>query len=232
MSSSCIWWIVTASACPRRAPVMAKGPVAGLTNGNFMLSGESLDSVDVITPPLQLISHSTSTISPGLIVSTGASVAESAYLRLPSLGSLRVMSLSTLLIVFGLSTAHRIALHAARVGGGFHAILLARGGHQPALRPIRSDLDDMTAFPQVRDGGGWHAVFDDEHARASGAGPEGRREMLSMPRRSIDRFLKIVARMDMAEEELGNPLVLLVSTRRAPGEIGFTVPQSHCRRKS
>src|ERR1700727_53250 len=99
MLSSSIWWIVTASACPRRAPVTAKGPVAGLTNGNFMLSGERFDFGDVIKPPLQLISHSTSTTSPGLIVSTGASVAESAYLRLPSLGSLRVMSSSTLLIV-------------------------------------------------------------------------------------------------------------------------------------
>src|ERR1700722_2846845 len=79
--------MVTASACPRRAPVTAKGPVAGLTYGNFRLSSESLDSVDVIRPPLQLISHSTCTISPGAIVSTGTSVAESAYLRLPSLGS-------------------------------------------------------------------------------------------------------------------------------------------------
>ena len=52
-----------------------------------------------------------------------------------------------------------------------------------------------------------------------------------MPRRGVDRLLQIHAGMDVAQEELGRPLVLLIAARRAPGEVGFAVAQSERRRE-
>ena len=53
--------------------------------------------------------------------------------------------------------------------------------------------------------------------------------MLGVPRWGVDRFLQIVACMNMAEEELRDPLVLLVSTWGAPSKVGFAISQSHGR---
>ena len=47
--------------------------------------------------------------------------------------------------------------------------------------------------------------------------------MLGVPGRRIDRFLQIHAGMDVAQEELRDPLVLLVAAGRTPGEVGVAV---------
>src|SRR6202162_2621434 len=44
-------------------------------------------------------------------------------------------------------------------------------------------------------------------------------------------ILQIHAGMDVAQEELGRPLVLLIAARRTPGEIGFAVAQRQRRRQ-
>ena len=47
----------------------------------------------------------------------------------------------------------------------------------------------------------------------------------------IDRLLQIVPGVDVAQEELRDPLVLLVAAGRAPGQIRFAVAQRHGRRQ-
>ena len=47
--------------------------------------------------------------------------------------------------------------------------------------------------------------------------------MLRMPGRRVDCFLKIMAGMDVAQEELRDPLVLLIAAGRAAGEIWLAV---------
>jgi len=47
--------------------------------------------------------------------------------------------------------------------------------------------------------------------------------MLGVPGRRIDRFLQVHPGVDVAQEELGDPLVLLIATGRAPGEIRLAV---------
>ena len=44
--------------------------------------------------------------------------------------------------------------------------------------------------------------------------------MLGVPGRGVDRLLQIHAGVDVAQEKLRDPLVLLVAAGRAPGEIG------------
>src|SRR5690242_21373267 len=43
-------------------------------------------------------------------------------------------------------------------------------------------------------------------------------EMLGVPGRRVDRFLQVHAAVDVAQEHLQHPLVLLVAAGRAPGE--------------
>src|SRR6266852_2549938 len=74
-----------------------------------------------------------------------------------------------------------------------------------------------------------HAVLDHEHAGPRGARPERDREMLGMPGRRVDGFLQVQLGVDMPQEELRDPLILLVAAGRAPGEIRLAVAQRHGR---
>ena len=55
--------------------------------------------------------------------------------------------------------------------------------------------------------------------------------MLGVPGRRVDRLLQIHAGVHVAQEELRDPLVLLVAAGRAPGEIGLAVAQRQRRRQ-
>src|SRR5262249_27024049 len=71
----------------------------------------------------------------------------------------------------------------------------------------------------------WNAALYYQHAGPGRARPERDREVLGVPGRRIDRLLKIESPMDMAQEELRRPLVLLVAAGRAPREIRLAVTQ-------
>src|SRR3954471_11853503 len=77
--------ISTVSMSPGFAPSTSIGPVAPLTNGSATSPGVSCWPRRVMTPSLMLMAHSTFTASPGSIAATKRSVADSAYLMLPSL---------------------------------------------------------------------------------------------------------------------------------------------------
>src|SRR4051812_3062028 len=134
-------------------------------------------------------------------------------------------------IVAWLSSSGRVALHAPGIGGGAATTSDARGRGQPPLRPVGADLDDVAAAAQFLDRGLGHAVLDHEHAGARGARPERDREMLGVPRRRVDRLLQVHAGMDVAQEELRVPLVLLVAAGRTPGHVRLAVAQRHGRRQ-
>src|SRR5262249_9305384 len=120
-------------------------------------------------------------------------------------------------------SAGRVTLHAARIGGGATPAALARRCREAAFRPVRPNLDEMAAALELAHGRLRQPALDDEHARPSGARPERARKMLGVPRWRVDRLLQVHARVDMTQQELGRPLVLLVAARRAPGEVGFAV---------
>src|ERR1041384_1963772 len=84
-----------------------------------------------------------------------------------------------------------VALHAARIGCGFAAHAVLRGGGEAAFRPFRLDLDDMAAARELVAGLLRHSLFDLEHAGPRGAGPERDREVLGMPCRRVDRLLQV-----------------------------------------
>src|SRR5262249_4648055 len=75
------------------------------------------------------------------------------------------------------------------------------------------------------------AARDNDPPRTRLARPERGRKVLGVPGRRIDRLLQVHAAIDVAQEELRGPLVLLVATGRAPGEIRLTVAQRDSRRK-
>src|SRR5882724_1407176 len=85
----------------------------------------------------------------------------------------------------------------------------------------------MAAVLQLVDGCLRYSVFDHEHAGPRGARPERDREMLRMPCRCVDRFLQIELGVDVPQEKLRGPLILLIAAGRTPGEIRLAVAQCH-----
>src|SRR5579863_3492979 len=55
--------------------------------------------------------------------------------------------------------------------------------------------------------------------------------MFGMPGGRVDSLLQVQAGVDMAQEELRDPLILLVAAGRAPGKIRLAVAQRHRRRQ-
>ena len=86
--------------------------------------------------------------------------------------------------------------------------------------------------PQLIDGRLGHAAFDHQDTRPCGARPERPREMLGMPGRGVDRLLQIHGAMHVAQEKLGDPLILAVAARRAPAQIRLALAQRERRRQS
>src|SRR5579864_6035071 len=122
-----------------------------------------------------------------------------------------------------------VALHAARVGRGTAARAdLGRGG-QAAFRPVRPDFDNVSALSQIFDRGPRHAVFDHQHAGPRGTRPERSRKMFGMPGGGVDSLLQVQSGVDVAQEELRDPLILLVAAGRAPGKIRLAVAKRHRR---
>lgn len=120
----------------------------------------------------------------------------------------------------------RVRLHSSRVRRGSQPAVRTRSRRQSAFRPILSDFDDMTTRAQVLDRLIGNATFKNKHAGARETWPERGREMFSMPGGGVDRLLQIMPGMNMAKQKLRRPLILLVATRRSPGEVRFTAAQS------
>src|SRR5918993_357592 len=129
------------------------------------------------------------------------------------------------------SPPRRVALHAARVGGGLAPWILAAGRRQPAFRPVVVHLDLMAALTQILDRFRRNAAFQHQHARPGGAWPEGGGEVLAVPGRRVDRFLQVHAAMDVAQEHLGDPLLLLVAAGRPPDHVRLAVAVRERRRQ-
>ena len=114
-----------------------------------------------------------------------------------------------------------------------------RGGACPTREAAVSRPSDQagptsTSWPRARNSSivaSGTRGFDHQHAGARHARPERRREMLGMPGRRVDRLLQIHVGVHVAQEELRDPLVLLIAAGRAPGEIGLAVAQRHGRRQ-
>src|SRR5436190_17227130 len=134
------------------------------------------------------------------------------------------------------SPPHSIALHAARVGGGFAADAVLGGGAEAALGPIRADFHLVAAAFQLLDGGLGQAAFHHQYAGSCSARPEGEREVLDVPGRRVDRLLQVHLRLGavlagVTQEELAAPLVLLIAAGRAPAHVGLAVAEGHADRE-
>src|SRR5690349_11385976 len=119
----------------------------------------------------------------------------------------------------------RIALHATRIGGRLAALAVARGGGEPPFGPVRTDLDLVAALLQLILRRLRHAAFEHHDAGTRGARPERGEKVLGVPGWRIDRLLQVHLRVNVAQEELRDPLVLLIAARRAPGEVRLAVAQ-------
>src|SRR4029078_1771896 len=84
------------------------------------------------------------------------------------------------------SASGRVALHAARIGGGATALADFRSGGEAAFRPVGAGFDHMATAGQFLARCLGYAVLHHEHAGARSARPARYRALLRMPRWASD----------------------------------------------
>ncbi len=127
---------------------------------------------------------------------------------------------SVLLWSYSCSPSRRVALHAAWVRAGAQdAVRVAGDGAHAPERPGVGHLDVVPAAAQVVGDGGSPPGLERERARRRLPRMEGRRKVVGVKARRVDRGLKVVAEDDVAEKDVQGPLVLLVAPRCSEREI-------------
>src|SRR5713226_1666977 len=120
----------------------------------------------------------------------------------------------------------RVPLHAARVRGGLQLpVWIAPGGADAAERPLRRHLDVVAAITQARDHRRVEARLDLRVPRPRLSRVERAGEVVRVEGGRVDRRLQVEPELDVCEEDVQRPLVLLVAARRAEGEVRLALPQ-------
>src|SRR5688572_17442975 len=143
------------------------------------------------------------------IASLSANGSSHEYVRVRSAAMRRTLS------------ADRVALHAAWVGACAHEPvgLTGDGGHAPG-RPRGPDRDVVATALEVADGPGVEARLERERPRSKPSWEERRDQVIGMELRRVDGRLEIQAQVDVPDERVQRPLLLLVATGGPPGEVG------------
>src|SRR6266545_5335327 len=107
--------------------------------------------------------------------------------------------------------ADGVSLHAAGVRTSLQQPVLARDGGDAAERPV-APLDDFVAAPaELADHVLSEPGLELDLERPALAGIEGAREVIRVEAGRIDRGLQVEAPVDVLQEEVERPLILLVS---------------------
>src|SRR3954470_405690 len=130
------------------------------------------------------------------------------------------------------SAAGGVSLAAARIRTCLEDPgVLARDGGDAAEGPRAGHLDVVSATAQAVDRLGIDAFLHGDVPRAALARIEARRERLGVVVRRVDRGLEIEAVMDVPEEDVQRPLVLLVAPGCAESQRGVAVAGGNRRRE-
>ena len=116
-------------------------------------------------------------------------------------------------------TADRVSLHAAWVGPGLQQAVLARDRADAAERPIACDLDLVPALAELLYDLLAEARLDLDLQRLALARIERAREVIRVEARRVDRGLQVQPAIDVLQEEVQRPLILLVAAGRAERQI-------------
>src|SRR5438477_1457676 len=127
--------------------------------------------------------------------------------------------------------ADRVALHAARIGGCLQQAVLAGYGADPAERPISNHLDLVATLPELLNHLVTEPRLDLDLPRLAFARIERAREMVRVEVRRVDRLLQVQPAIDVLEEDVQGPLVLVVAAGRAEGEVGVAAAKGERRRQ-
>src|SRR5919204_2381174 len=115
--------------------------------------------------------------------------------------------------------ADGVALHAARIRGGFQQPVLAGDGGDAAERPRLDDLDVVAALAQVGNYLVAEARLELDLLGLAVARIERAREVVRVEARRVDRRLQVEPAVDVLQENVERPLVLLVAARSAERDV-------------
>src|SRR5207302_4946893 len=96
-------------------------------------------------------------------------------------------------------------------------VLLLHGG-DATERPVRLDADLVPAAAQVVDHLRAEPSFERKRPPREPTRVEGRDEVIGVELRGVDRLLQVEPAIDVPEEDVEGPLLLLVAARRPPRE--------------
>src|SRR5215210_3931824 len=124
------------------------------------------------------------------------------------------------------SAADRVPLHPAGIRGRLEQPILARDGTDTPERPRRGDDDVVAALTQLRD----HLVaeprLDLDLEGLALARVERAREVVRVEARRVDRRLQVEPAVDVLQEGVQRPLILLVAPGRPEGDVWM--PAAEC----
>src|SRR5947199_1768405 len=121
--------------------------------------------------------------------------------------------------------ADRVPLHSARVRRAAQLPACVLDGRHAAQRPVGRHFDLVASLAQARDDVLAEAAFELERAQLEAAWVERRDQVVGAELGCVDRLLQVEATLEMAEEDVQCPLVLVVAARRAPREPGLPIPE-------
>src|SRR5256885_8360101 len=127
--------------------------------------------------------------------------------------------------------ADGVPLHAARIGGALQQAVLARDGADAAQRPIAGHHDVVAALAQLAGDVVAEARLDLDLTRLALARIKRAREVIRVEAGRVDRLLQIEPAVDMTEEEVQRPLVLLVAARRPERDVRLAAAERERRRE-
>src|SRR5262249_26859374 len=115
--------------------------------------------------------------------------------------------------------------HPARVRRCAQLSVLLLDRRDTSERPVGPDGDLMAAGAQILHVVRAEPPFERERPWREPARIERRDEVVGVELRCVDRLLEVEAAIDVSEEDVERPLLLLVAARCSPREPGLSVAQ-------
>src|SRR5262245_15760264 len=118
-----------------------------------------------------------------------------------------------------------VALHPARIRRGLEQTVVTGDRADASERPLARHVEVVTASAELLHDVVAEAGLDLHLPWFAVARVEGARKVVGVEARRVDRLLEVQTPIDVVDEEVERPLVLLVAARRPKREVWLTAAE-------
>src|SRR6266571_3151371 len=112
--------------------------------------------------------------------------------------------------------ADGVALHAAGIGGGAQLAVFGLHGRDAPERPVGLNGHTVPAAAKLVDDVRAEPAFERQRPPREASWVEGRDQVVGVELGSVDRLLEVESAIDLPQEDVEGPLLLLAPTPRPP----------------